>query len=161
MPHPFVSQLVSFFESHHLVYRYFEHPPVKTSQEAASLRTGYSLKQGAKAIIIKIPRPFYHSDFVMLVFPADRKFDNKKVKILLNIKEFRFATPEEISFLTQGILPGAIPPFGNLFSIPLIVDPSLFENKLIIFNAGDRGVSISISSRDYRKVAAPLESVIT
>ena len=35
-------------------YETFEHAPVRTSEEAAQVRTGYTIQQGAKAIIEEI-----------------------------------------------------------------------------------------------------------
>ena len=57
--------------------------------------------------------------------------------------------------ITDGVLPGGIPPFGNLFGLPVFADASMFENEKIIFNAGDQRVSIGIKSADYRTLVNP------
>ncbi len=69
-------------------------------------------------------------EFVMLVFPADQKFNSKKVLESLNIKNIRFATEEEVGELTSGVQIGGVPPFGNLFNLPVYADPSLFDNEI-------------------------------
>jgi Ala-tRNA(Pro) deacylase len=56
--------------------------------------------------------------------------------------------------------PGGVPPFGNLFGLRVITDENIFENEEIIFNAGDRRVSIALKSEDYRRIAEPEVSVI-
>src|SRR3989338_8682783 len=81
----------------------FEHQPVVTSEQAAKLRHGYSISQGAKAIIVKIKNSAGENEFSMLVLPGDKKFSGSKVKKLLSAKELRFATANEISELTGGI----------------------------------------------------------
>src|SRR3989344_8105247 len=95
----------------------FEHEAVRTSEEAAKTRPGYSLQQGAKAMIIRVKKSEADKKFVMLVFPADLRFDNNKVKTLFDAKDVRFATEEEVTKKTGGVQVGAVPPFGNLFSL--------------------------------------------
>ncbi|MGI5826763.1 MAG: YbaK/EbsC family protein [Patescibacteria group bacterium] len=138
----------------------FEHEPVRTSEEASKVRTGYTLKQGAKALIVRV-KSKNESSFVMLVFPADLRFDKNKVKALLDVKDIRFATEEEVSTITQGVEVGGVPPFGNLFGLEVYVDPKLFDNEKIIFNAGDRRFSIAMVSSDYQKLVNPLVKDIT
>jgi prolyl-tRNA editing enzyme YbaK/EbsC (Cys-tRNA(Pro) deacylase) len=132
----------------------FEHEPVRTSEEAAALRPGYTLRQGAKAIIVRTKLVGGGRSYVMLVIPADRRFDGAKVKRLLHAKEVRFATEAEVSELTDGVQPGGVPPFGNLFELDVVSDPTLYDNADIVFNAG-RTTTIAMHSADYRRLAQP------
>ncbi|NIA02454.1 MAG: hypothetical protein GWP15_03650 [Nitrospirae bacterium] len=50
--HPLVNQIVEALKNNECWYETFEHEPVRTSEEAAKIRTGYTLEQGAKALII-------------------------------------------------------------------------------------------------------------
>jgi len=133
----------------------FEHEPVRTSEQAAKTRPGYSLQQGAKAIIVRVKKSANEKDYVMLVLPADLRFDNKKVKNYYHSKDIRFATEQEVLDLTNGVQIGAVPPFGNLFDLEVLVDPKLLENEKIVFNAGDRCFSIAMKSEDYIKLVNP------
>lgn len=139
----------------------FEHEPVRTSEQAAEVRPGYSLQQGAKAIIVRAKRSGKDKRFVMLVLPAHLRFDNSKVKNLLEAQDIRFATAEEIAQLTGGIELGGVPPFGNLFDVEVIADPKLFENERIVFNAGDRRFSVAMKSADYGELVGPTVADIT
>lgn len=149
--HPTVDKIKSFLQSKDIPFETFEHEPVRTSEEAARIRPGYSLEQGAKALILKTKPSYKDSNFVMFVMPAHLKLDSYKGKQVLGVKEIRFATPEEVEDITSGVQVGGVPPFGNLFGIPVIVDPRLFENKRIVFNAGDRRYSIAMASLDFEK----------
>lgn len=133
----------------------FTHEPVRTSQQASKTRPGYSLQQGAKAIIVRVKISKKDKKFVMLVLPADLRFDNKKVKDYYQSKDVRFATEQEVLDLTDGVQIGAVPPFGNLFNLEVVVDPKLLENEKIVFNAGDRRFSIAMKSEDYIKLVNP------
>lgn len=152
--HPTVNKIKTLLQENSCWFETFEHEPVRTSEEAATIRHGYSLSQGAKALILKIKTPV-ESKFMMFVLPGDKRLDNNKVKEVTGAKNTRFATPEEVVKLTGGVEVGGVPPFGNLFSLEVIVDPTLLTNEKIIFNAGDRRYSIAILANDYVKLVKP------
>ncbi len=158
--HPVVTRITNLLSENGCWFETFEHEPVRTSEESAKVRTGYSLRQGAKAMIIRVKKSEQEKQFVMLVFPADKRFDNDKVRNLFKAKDIRLATEEEVSQLTDGVQAGGVPPFGNLFGLMVIVDPKLFENEKIIFNAGDRRFSVAMKSTDFRHLVSPQEAPI-
>ena len=153
--HSVVQKIIDQLKQNNFWFETFEHEPVQTSEQAALTRPGYTLHQGAKAMIVKIYKSKTEAKFVMLVFPADQKFDSAKVKEALGVKNIRFATEIEVGELTGGVQVGGVPPFGNLFGLDVYADPSLFENEKIVFNAGDRGFSVAMKSEDYKKIVAP------
>ncbi len=153
--HPLVKIIADLLTQNGYWFETFEHEEVRTSEEAAKLRTGYTIRQGAKALIVKIKQQGGIKKFVMVVIPGDKKFDNAKSKSILQAKEIRFATEEEVVEITNGVRPGGVPPFGNLFGLEVYVDPSLLQNEKIVFNAGDRRFSIGIKSQDYKKLVDP------
>jgi prolyl-tRNA editing enzyme YbaK/EbsC (Cys-tRNA(Pro) deacylase) len=160
MEHSISQQITDILRQHDCWFEQFEHEPVRTSEEAAALRDGYTLQQGAKAIIIRAKIPNEGKKFVMLVMPADQKFDSAKVKQLLHSKDIRFATEEEVEEITKGVKPGGVPPFGNLFGLEVISDVSLYQNEKIVFNAG-RTCSIGMKSADYKRLVPPkIEKIV-
>jgi len=159
--HQTVSDILNLLKKKGCWLETFEHEPVVTSEQAAKIRRGYSISQGAKAIIVKIKNSTGESEFVMLVLPGDKKFSGSKVKKLLDTKDLRFATPVEISELTGGIKIGGIPPFGNLFEIRVFIEKALLDNEKIIFNAGDRSFSVAMETKDYLEVVKPTIAEIT
>ena len=84
--HPITGKIISLLKEKQFWYETFEHEDVRTSEEAAKVRTGYTLQQGAKAIIIRVKKFGGEKNFVMLVLPANRRFDNEKVKNMLSAK---------------------------------------------------------------------------
>lgn len=153
--HPLTKQITDLLTSNSFWFETFTHDPVLTSEEAAKTRPGYTLQQGAKAIISKIQKRGSEEEFVMFVIPANLRLNSKKIKKDLDLKGLRFATEEEIDSLTNGVQRGAIPPLGNLFHIQVYVDPQLFLNEKIVFNAGDRRFSVAMSSIDYKNIVSP------
>lgn len=153
--HPLSKRITQLLEGNGCWFETFEHEPVRTSEEAARVRPGYSLHQGAKAIIVRVRKQGPAKTFVMLVFPADLRFDKEKVRHLLSAKDIRFAAEQEVLEITKGVEPGGVPPFGNLFDLEVIADPELFGNEKIVFNAGDRRFSVAMKSDDYRRLVKP------
>jgi len=150
--HSVVGRIKEILDNNNCWCETFEHEAVRTSEEAAKIRTDYSIDQGAKALIL------YTDDeerFLMLVLPGNRRFDNNKVRNILGVSHLRFATPKEVKEITDGVIVGGVPPFGNLFDLEVITDPSLLSNEKIVFNAGDRRFSIAIKSSDYKTLVNP------
>lgn len=152
--HPLVNTLRDLLEERGVWYERFEHEPVRTSEEAARVRPGYAINQGAKALIARA-RQGGLQQFVMFVVPGDRRFNTKTIKRTIGLSDIRFATEAEVAQITRGVRPGGVPPFGNLFGLKVYVDPSLCEHEKIVFNAGDRSVSLAMRSADYCALVDP------
>ncbi|MBS3166206.1 hypothetical protein J4444_03730 [Candidatus Woesearchaeota archaeon] len=145
---PLLTKIQELLDSQQISYEIKDHPAVRTSQEAAQAR-GESLQIGAKALLVKDD-----TRFVLLILPAHLKLDTKKAKKVLNSRNLRFATPEELMQLVQ-VEKGAVPPFGPLFEVEMIVDHKLFENEFIAFNAGSLETSIKMRTQDYKRIINP------
>ena len=155
--HPLVTTITNLLDAKGVGYKTFTHEAVRTSAEAATVRPEYSLAQGAKALIVRLKKKTKDEasvdasgkQFVQLVVPGDKKFSATKVKQELSATDIRFATTEEVSQITDGVMPGGVPPFGNLFGLSVYLDESVTHQEEIIFNAGDRRFSIALTLPDY------------
>ena len=143
---PVTERLERWLREAGVAFEILEHAPVRTSEEAARVR-GTPLEAGAKALVVRAGERFVHC-----VLPAHLKADNARLRELVGTRTLRFATPEELLALT-GCVPGAVPPFGNLFGLPVLVDAALCENERVAFNAGSNAVSITMRSDDLVRVA--------
>jgi prolyl-tRNA editing enzyme YbaK/EbsC (Cys-tRNA(Pro) deacylase) len=132
-----------------VVFREVHHPPTRTSEESAQAR-GEELRVGGKALLLKVD-----DTFCLFVMSAAKKLDSSAIKKRFAAKKTRFATPDELLELTT-LVPGSVPPFGNpILPFPLYVDPSVFENDRVAFNAGSLTDSIVMPIGDYQRLAAP------
>ena len=123
-----------------------EHTPVHTSVEAALAR-GTRLEQGAKALVVRAEDRFVHC-----VLPAHLKVDNTALRAIVGARKLRFASRQELLQLT-GCEPGAVPPFGNLFGLPVLLDEALCANDRVAFNAGSTTMSITMRCADLVRVS--------
>jgi Ala-tRNA(Pro) deacylase len=129
-----------------VAFEILDHPPAHTSDEAARVR-GTRLRQGAKALVVRAEDRFLHC-----VLPADLRADNAALRALVGTRKLRFATREELLRLT-GCEPGAVPPFGNLFGLPVLLDAALCANERVVFSAGSHGRSITMRCADLVRIS--------
>eukprot|EP00045_Choanoeca_perplexa_P000028 m.12756 g.12756 ORF g.12756 m.12756 type:complete len:170 (+) comp10023_c0_seq1:1-510(+) len=158
--HPMTKRIKTLLVERDLWFEEFHHNEVTTSVEAAATRPGYTLHQGAKALILRCKPRGEPKRFLLCVLPADKALDNKQTKLALDAKDIRFATGEEVATITDNILPGAIPPFGNLFDLTVIMDVGFNDVDAICFNAGDRRYSIGMKLADYLAIVTPTRANI-
>ena len=143
---PVTERLERWLLARGAAFRLLEHAAVFTSAEAARVR-GTPVEAGAKALVLRADDRPVHA-----VLPGHRRVDNARLRAILGSHTLRFATPEELYALT-GCVPGAVPPFGNLFGLPVLVDRELAERAEIAFNAGSNTVSIVMGGADFLRLS--------
>ncbi|MFP4524703.1 MAG: aminoacyl-tRNA deacylase [Candidatus Woesearchaeota archaeon] len=133
-------------------YEHFEHEHVHSSTDAAKVR-GTRLEEAAKALILKDRKSHALSMFIV---GGDRKLDLKAVKKdVLGTKNVSLAPPGEVLEAT-GCAVGSVPPFGQLFNLPVYFDRHLEETQeYIVFSAGTHHDSIRMRTRDFLSVVRP------
>ncbi len=48
-----------------------------------------------------------------------------------------------------------MPPFGNLYDVPVFIDESLEEDERIVFNACNHSETVEMLLDDYRRIVHP------
>ncbi len=125
------------------------HPVAYTAQEVAAAQHVPG-KQLAKVVLVDAD-----GQLVMLVLPASYRVDFPKLKSVLGAKKVRLAKEEEFGGTFTDCEVGAMPPFGNLYDIPVQVDESLAEAPEIVFKVGSHTTSMKIKFPDYKKLVKP------
>ena len=130
-------------------YRTLIHSPRFTAQEVAQAShiTGYEM---AKVIVV-----LSDERFVMAVIPAAKRLDLLRLKRALAASEAHLAAEEEFAPLFPGCEKGAMPPFGALYGLEMIVDRSFAEHPEIAFSAGNHIETLFLRWEDYRRAASP------
>ncbi len=147
-------EILRIFKEKNVNYQLYEHEPVYTSQQAATVR-GVELKTGCKSIVLKTK----DKSFVLANVAADKKIDVKKLERIVGSR-LSFATPEEVMRVTN-CEPGSVPPFGKLFGLPTYLDESVLENDFVNFNIGMLTKSVKISKQDLIKTMEPIVSTFS
>ena len=145
---PVTERLLETLEAAGVCYRVVEHAPVFTSEQAAAVR-GTPPEAGAKALLVKADLPA--ADYALLVIAGSRRVDNARLREALGTRRVRFASAAELLAAT-GCRPGALPPFGALFGLPVLLDRSLQTAPEAAFNAGSHTISVVMEGEGFRRV---------
>lgn len=92
----------------------------------------------------------------MLVLPADAIVDFGEVRRLLGLTAIGLTPEPELAVLFPDCELGAMPPFGNLFNMPVLMDEKLAAAEFMAFAAGTHRDVIHMSVADFHKLVNPL-----
>ena len=139
----------NYLELKRVPYEHHVHATAFTAQQLANAEhlPGSNV---AKTVMVKAD-----GRFVMAVVPASTRVDLKALKEMLGVSEARLATETEFQELFPDSDVGAMPPFGNLYEIPVCVEHSLTRDEDIVFNAGTHEDSILMKCEDFCRLVQP------
>jgi len=121
-----------------------------TAQEtAASLHL--SGKRLAKVVMVKVGERL-----VMAVAPADEQIALRELGRLVGDGEnVRLAREAEFATLFPDCDTGAMPPFGNLYNIPVYVDDRLSVHEDVYFEGGSHRDIVRMKYADFVRLVNP------
>ena len=124
------------------------HPRAITAQEVAASEHVPG-KMLAKTVMV-----LADGKMVMLALPAPYQVDMDKAGKVLGV-EVRLAHEEEFENTFPDCEVGAMPPFGNLYEVPVYVEAALAEDETIVFRAGTHTDTMSVSYADFENLVEP------
>ncbi len=107
-------------------------------------------KELAKVVMVKADERF-----VMTVLSANQKVDLKRLREIFRTSHVRLATEAEFKELFPDCELGAMPPFGNLYSLEVYVDQSLTADEEIVFQAGTRHEAVKLRYQNFASLVRP------
>ena len=146
---PVLRRLKEVLDRAKISYEVYNHPRAFTAQEIAATQhiTGRAM---AKVVILNVD-----GSLVMAVLPSNRLVDLELAKAGLAATNVSLATEEQFATIFPECELGAMPPFGNLFGLPVIVDPALERYESIFFNAGNHLQTVRLKYRDFKLLVKP------
>jgi Ala-tRNA(Pro) deacylase len=145
-----LGDVLDYLKRNSVPYEVLEHAPAYSAHEVA-VASHVPDKELAKSLIIEADNKHY-----MVVMPADHRLDEHLMHEVVKAKHLHLAREEELKPLFPDCELGAMPPFGNLYALPVYVDKSLAEDDEIVFNAFSHTKSIRLKMRDYLKLVKPV-----
>jgi len=142
-------RLKDFLDGHDTRYVTIAHSPAYTAQAVAQC-AHISGKELAKTVMLMAD-----GKMVMAVLPATHKVDTEVFKDATGADRVEVATEEDFAATFPGCELGAMPPFGNLWNIPVYVSERLAEDEMIAFNAGSHTELIQMAYEDYERLVKP------
>ncbi|OGT42373.1 MAG: deacylase [Gammaproteobacteria bacterium RIFCSPHIGHO2_12_FULL_37_34] len=143
-----VKKLKEFLDNQRVKYVSMTHSPAFTSQEIAAA-AHISGKQLAKTVMIKM-----NDHLAMVVIPANSQINFAKLKAATG-SATDLASESEFKDKFAGCEVGAMPPFGNLYDVPVFVSDQLSKQEHIIFNAGSHSELIQLAYIDFERLVKP------
>src|SRR5215210_198183 len=127
-----------------------QHHPIAYSAQEVAASEHVPGKVMAKTVVV-----FAAGDTAMLALPASHRVDLEKAAAALGAREVRLAHEGELDAYFPDCEAGAMPPFGNLYDVPVWVDSALAEDETIVFRAGTHSDTMSLKYGDYARLAKP------
>lgn len=143
-------KLKQFLDRYGVTYTSIGHQPAFTAPETAEF-AHVDGRDFAKTVIVKMA-----GEMAMVVLPANRKIALSELRELLERDDLELATEDEFRGRFPDCELGAMPPFGNLYGLPVYLAQSLAEEREIAFNAGTHREVIKMSYADYADLVKPI-----
>jgi Ala-tRNA(Pro) deacylase len=144
-----VQRLQEFLDEHQVKYVVISHSRAFTTQEVAAA-THIPGKELAKSVIIEID-----GTTAMAVVPGSQKVDLDLLRDAVGARQVTLAKEATFKDRFPECDLGAMPPFGNLYGMPVYVADSLTEDEEIAFNAGSHTQLVKLSYRDFERLVQP------
>ena len=141
--------LKAFLDSRNVKYTSTQHSMAYTAAEVAE-SVHVKGRDFAKTVIVKID-----GTMAMLVLPASRRLVLHDLREMLGTDHVRLATEAEFKDAFPDCELGAMPPFGNLYGMPVYVAASLTDETEIAFNAGTHSEVIKLAYEDFEELVNP------
>ena len=138
-----LQRLENYLKMQNVPYTEMPHSTTYTAREAAD-NLHVPAKMFAKVVVVKTDGPF-----VMAVLPSTWLVDLKRLEEVLGSARVRLATEDELATLFPDCEIGTMPPFGNLYGLPVYVDELLPKNEEIYFDAGTHKGAIKLRYQDF------------
>jgi len=144
------ARLREYLDQNNVKYVSIAHSKAYTAQEVAQ-SMHVKGKEIAKTVILKVDdKP------VMAVLPASHKVNIDALCRNIGGREARLATEDEFRDLFNDCEIGAMPPFGNLYGLPVYMSEALQDDEEIFFNAGTHTDAIKMRLSDYVNLVNPI-----
>jgi Ala-tRNA(Pro) deacylase len=142
------TRLKSLLDENKIPYSVMTHETAYTAQGAAATMQ-ISGKELAKTVVL-----WAGEEMILAVLPAANHVKLNKLGAELG-KSLRLASEQEFSNRFPDCEPGAMPPIGSLYNLPVYADESLADDEAIVFNAGTHHDAIRVRYDDFVRLAKP------
>lgn len=142
-------RLEAYLREHKVPFQLQHHPEAFSAQRIAESEH-IPGKMVAKTVIV-----LADNQMTALVLPASHRADLNKVQAVLGASEIRLAHEQEFANVFPDCEVGTMPPFGNLYGVPVYAEKSLSEEETMVFPVGTYTDTISLKYADFARLVQP------
>ena len=143
------SSVYEYLNKYEIPYEFIRHPLAFTARQrakAARLRE----RDVAKTVMVRAD-----GMIVIAVLRADEQVDLDRLAEQLDAHAIQLVPETEFSSYFPDCDPGAVPPLGDLYGLPVVVSPSIDAEPCITFSAGSLTELVTIPYSQFRKRVTP------
>ena len=143
-------KLEAFLREHQAPFQMQRHRVAYTAQDVAAS------EHIPTQMMAKVAIAFADATMIMLVLPASHRIDLTRLSAAIQAQHVHLASEHEIETAFPDCEVGAMPPFGNLYQLPVYVDRHLTGDHTIVLQAGTHTDTISMKYADFTRVVKPI-----
>jgi Ala-tRNA(Pro) deacylase len=144
-----MQRIRQYLDQHNIRYSIITHPPAFTAQKVAAAAHVRG-REVAKTVIVKVD-----GQLAMAVLPADLNLDLEHLRAAIGANSIELASEWEFKDRFPDCEAGAMPPFGNLYGLPVFVADSLTQDEFVAFNACNHREMIRLRYADFAQLVKP------
>jgi Ala-tRNA(Pro) deacylase len=144
-----INRLKEILDEKNIRYVIVSHSTAYTAAAIAAM-THTPGKEIAKSVMVLV-----EGTLAMVVVPGSKHVDLRALKTALGAKQVSLAHEHQFAHVFPDCEVGAMPPFGNLYDVPVYVDQSLSQDSEIAFNAGSHRELLRMAYGDYHNLVRP------
>ena len=146
---PILTKLREYLDKQKAPYEVLAHRQAFTAQEVAEAQHVHGAELAKVVMLRSGPQ------FIMAVLPAPQRVDLDRARAAIGKPDIVLATEAEFEGLFPQCEAGAMPPFGNLYGLPVFVDQTLTRDETIVFNAGTHTQTVKMKYADFARLVQP------
>ncbi len=147
-------RLDTYLRENRVDHEFHRHEQAFTAQEVAAVEHVPG-RMFAKTVMVNAD-----GQLAMAVVPAPEHVDVSKVASALGRTSARLAEEKEFGTIFPDCDLGAMPAFGNLYGVPVVVDDRLAQNDRIVTQAGSHTETVTIPYADFARLVRPTKADI-
>ena len=144
-----VEKLKKYLDENRVKYVTISHSRAYTAQDIAAA-AHVSGKDLAKTVMVKVD-----GAMTMVVVQGHAHINLARLAERLGARRAELADEGEFEGLFPDCEVGAMPPFGNLYDLPVYVSAGLAADEEIAFNAGSHTELIKLPYADFARLVRP------
>ncbi len=139
----------NYLDNNQIEYAQIEHQRAFTAEEVAQT-AHIPARRFCKTVIVAID-----GDMVMVVLHADERINLERLRESVGAKAVHLLSEADFEDRFPDCEVGAMPPFGDLFHLPVIVSESVASESTMTFNAGTHTDLVLIPYNDFHRLVNP------
>lgn len=147
---PLNDRLERFLKERGARYEILSHPEAFTASEIAAA-AHVPGREVAKVVVVRDEG----GGHLMAVLPALCRLDLAALARAAGKKEVRLAPEAEVQQLFPDCEAGAMPPFGNLYGLPVYADRHFPRSEDIFFQAGNHREIVRMRYEEFEELVKP------